>query len=187
MFYGLDLHWRFIQVCCIDGGGQKQKEFRADVTREAIAAFAERLGPGDAVVMEATFHTWVVWSLLAPRAGRIVVANPLQVKAIAPYFAALGGPSPVGAMSEISRYVKIGALEFLSAPTRVSAPPAQGAGVSRGGRTDGRRRSAALRTTSSHEGAARRRSPANAHGRRVLRERSHAPRASRAASPRDAR
>ncbi|MBM4244963.1 MAG: IS110 family transposase [Deltaproteobacteria bacterium] len=83
MFYGLDLHWRFIQVCCIDGGGQKQKEFRVDVTREAIAAFAERLGPGDAVVMEATFHTWVVWSLLAPRAGRVVVANPLQVKAIA--------------------------------------------------------------------------------------------------------
>lgn len=83
MFYGLDLHQRFIQVCRIDGTGHARKDFRVDATHDAITAFAETLGPDDAVVLEATFHTWAVWALLVPHAGRVVVANPLQVKAIA--------------------------------------------------------------------------------------------------------
>ena len=83
MFYGLDVHKKFIQVCKLDGDGQKLAEFRVTTTPEAIGAFAERLGPKDEVVLEATFHTWAIWSLLVPHAGKVVVANPLQVKAIA--------------------------------------------------------------------------------------------------------
>jgi transposase len=83
MFYGLDLHKRFIQVCRIDGEGRGRHDFQVETTHDAITAFAETLGPDDAVVLEATFHTWAVWALLVPHAGRVLVANPLQVRAIA--------------------------------------------------------------------------------------------------------
>jgi transposase len=83
MFYGMDLHKHFIQVCRLDEDGQHRRDFRIDTTHDAIVAFAETLGPDDGVVLEATFHTWAVWALLVPRAGRVVVANPLQVRAIA--------------------------------------------------------------------------------------------------------
>jgi transposase len=83
MFYGLDLHKRFIQVCRIDSDGRARHDFQVETTRDAITAFAQTLGPDDAVALEATFHTWAVWELLVPHAGRVVVANPLQVRAIA--------------------------------------------------------------------------------------------------------
>lgn len=83
MFYGLDLHKRFIQVCRIDGEGRGREDYQVETTHDAITTFAETLGPDDAVVLEATFHTWAVWALLVPHAGRVVVANPLQVRAIA--------------------------------------------------------------------------------------------------------
>lgn len=82
-YYGLDVHRRFIQVCRIDAAGETRKDFRIDATHEAIRAFAKTLGHGDQVVLEATFHTRAIWALLVPHAGRVVVANPLQVKAIA--------------------------------------------------------------------------------------------------------
>jgi len=82
-YYGLDVHRRFIQVCRIDAAGEARKDFRIDATHEAIRAFAKTLGQGDQVVLEATFHTRAIWALLVPHAGRVVVANPLQVKAIA--------------------------------------------------------------------------------------------------------
>lgn len=83
MFYGLDVHKRFIQVCAVTAHGARQREFRIDGTAEAITTFARTLGPDDQVVLEATFHSWAIWSLLTPHAGRVVVANPMQVKAIA--------------------------------------------------------------------------------------------------------
>lgn len=83
MFYGLDVHKRFIQACAVDSDGHKQREFRIEATAEAISEFARRLGADDAVVLEATFHSWAIWSLIAGHAGRVVVANPTQVKAIA--------------------------------------------------------------------------------------------------------
>lgn len=83
MFYGLDVHKRFIQVCGIDGGGDKQREFRIDGTADAISSFASKLGEDDELVLEATFHSWAIWALLLPHAKRVVVANPMQVKAIA--------------------------------------------------------------------------------------------------------
>ena len=83
MFYGLDVHKQFIQVCEVDAEGRRQRDFRIAGTAEAIVRFARKLGPEDQVVLEATFHSWAIWSLLVPHAGRVVVANPMQVKAIA--------------------------------------------------------------------------------------------------------
>ena len=82
-YYGLDVHKRFIQVCRIDAGGKARKDFRIDATREAILRFAKTLGPEASVVLEATFHTWAIWTLWVPHCGRVVVANPMRVKAIA--------------------------------------------------------------------------------------------------------
>jgi transposase len=82
-YYGLDVHKRFIQVCRIDSAGKARKDFRVEATREAILAFAKTLDPNDHVVLEATFHTWAIWTLLVPHCGRVVVANAMRVKAIA--------------------------------------------------------------------------------------------------------
>ncbi len=83
MFFGLDVHKRFIQVCTVDAQGNKCQEFRIDATSDAISSFADTLGSDDHVVLEATFHTWAIWAILKPHASRVVVANPMQVKAIA--------------------------------------------------------------------------------------------------------
>ncbi len=83
MFYGLDVHKEFIQVCCINAAGRKVHTARVDGTQEAIVAFGETLDSEDAVCLEATFHTWAIWAILRKHAGRVVVANPMQVKAIA--------------------------------------------------------------------------------------------------------
>lgn len=83
MFYGLDVHKKFIQVCQLSRNGKTRREFRIDATFEAIEAFAKKLNGRDHVALEATFHTWAIHSLLEPHAGRVVVVNPLRVKAIA--------------------------------------------------------------------------------------------------------
>jgi transposase len=83
MFYGLDAHKRFVQICEIGPGGERSRDFRIAATAEEITKFARTLGPDDSVVLEATFHTRAIWALLVPHAGRVVVANPMQVKAIA--------------------------------------------------------------------------------------------------------
>jgi len=83
MFYGLDVHKDFIQVCRIDGQGRNRCDFRIDADHDAIAQFAESLNEGDALVLEATFHSWAIWSLLQGHGAKVVVANALQVKAIA--------------------------------------------------------------------------------------------------------
>ena len=48
-----------------------------------MRAFAEGLGPGDEVALEATGNTWAIATLLASRAGRVVVSNPVKTRAIA--------------------------------------------------------------------------------------------------------
>lgn len=83
MFYGLDVHKAFIQVCRLSPDGRRRRDFRIEATPETLEAFARRLGPDDQVALEATFHSWAIHALLAPHAGRVVVANALHVKAIA--------------------------------------------------------------------------------------------------------
>lgn len=83
MIYGLDVHKEFIQVCALGAKGPKRKEYRIAATEEAIEEWSRELGPRDQVVLEATFHSWAIHAIVARTAGRVVVANPLEVKAIA--------------------------------------------------------------------------------------------------------
>jgi transposase len=83
MFYGLDVHKAFVQVCELGPEGKRRREFRVGAGVEEIEAFAATLGAEDQVVLEATFHTWAIVRILRPHVSRVVVANPLQVKAIA--------------------------------------------------------------------------------------------------------
>ena len=83
MFYGLDVHKEFIQVCELDPKGAKRKEYRIGGTAEEIDRWAQSLSRRDQVVLETTFHTWAIHAIVSRYAGRVVVANALQVKAIA--------------------------------------------------------------------------------------------------------
>jgi transposase len=83
MFYGLDVHRQFIQVCQLDGKNANRKEYRIGGSAEEIDRWAQGLGPRDQVVLETTFHSWAIHAIVSQYAGRVVVANSLQVKAIA--------------------------------------------------------------------------------------------------------
>ena len=83
MFYGLDVHKNFIQICRIDAQGKERYDYQIEASHDAIASFAQSLTEQDAAVLEATFHSWAIWSLLQGHGARIVVANSMQVKAIA--------------------------------------------------------------------------------------------------------
>jgi len=83
MFYGLDVHKEFIQVCEIDAKATNRKEYRIGGSAEEIDRWAQGLGSRDQVVLETTFHSWAIHSIVSQYAGRVVVANALQVKAIA--------------------------------------------------------------------------------------------------------
>ncbi len=56
---------------------------RVDVTRTAIEGLGGRLLSTDEVVIEATGNCMAVACVLSPFVKRVVIANPLQVKAIA--------------------------------------------------------------------------------------------------------
>jgi transposase len=83
MLYGLDVHKTFIQVCEVDLDGKRLREFRVGASASEIEAFARTLKKSDLVALEATFHTWAIHDILRRYAGQVVVANPLEVKAIA--------------------------------------------------------------------------------------------------------
>jgi hypothetical protein len=79
---GLDVHREFAQVAVWQGGLVMQAG-RFATTPEGVRAFADGLGPGDEVALEATGNTWAIATLLASRAGRVVVSNPVKTRAIA--------------------------------------------------------------------------------------------------------
>jgi transposase len=83
MFYGLDVHKQFIQVCELDGKATNRKQYRIGGSAEEIDRWAQALGARDQVVLETTFHSWAIHAIVSRYAGRVVVANSLQVKAIA--------------------------------------------------------------------------------------------------------
>ena len=56
---------------------------RVDLVHEKVVAFAKRLGAGTEVVLEATGNTMAVVKLMTPHVRRVIIANPLQVRAIA--------------------------------------------------------------------------------------------------------
>ena len=79
---GLDVHREFAQVAIWQGGLVIQAG-RFATTPEEVRAFAEGLGPADEVALEATGNTWAIATLVASRAGRVVVSNPAKTRAIA--------------------------------------------------------------------------------------------------------
>src|SRR4029453_19156873 len=79
---GLDVHREFAQVAIWQGGLVTQAG-RFATTPEGVRAVADGLGPADEVALEATGNTWAIATLLASRAGRIVVSNPQKTRAIA--------------------------------------------------------------------------------------------------------
>lgn len=80
---GLDVHRNFAQVAILDDGVVKDHG-RFVMEREAVLAFANKvLTKEDEVVLEATGNTAIIVKLLTPFVRRVVIANPLQVRAIA--------------------------------------------------------------------------------------------------------
>jgi len=79
---GLDVHRDFAQVAIWEDGTVRDGG-RVGATPQELAAFAETLGPDDAVALEATMNTAAIAALLAKRAGRVVVSNPFKTRVIA--------------------------------------------------------------------------------------------------------
>src|SRR5262245_8646007 len=79
---GIDIHRTFAEVMFWDDG-RLRWHGRVDMTRLGLQGFARSLTKDDEVVVEATGNTMAVVRVLSPYVARVIVANPLQVKAIA--------------------------------------------------------------------------------------------------------
>ena len=79
---GMDVHRSFAQVAICDDG-QITDSFKVDMEHDAVVEFGRSLRADDEVVLEATGNTATIVRLLTPFVARVVIANPLQVKAIA--------------------------------------------------------------------------------------------------------
>jgi transposase len=78
----MDVHRSFAQVAVFDRG-KVTAEFRVELEHDAVVAFGQKLRKDDEVILEATGNTSAIVRLLTPFVARVVIANPLQVKAIA--------------------------------------------------------------------------------------------------------
>lgn len=81
-YIGLDVHQRYCVGCEIRPNKERRR-FRLPNTLEAWKKFAESLDLQTSVVLEASSNAFWIYDILSERAGNIVVANPLQVRAIA--------------------------------------------------------------------------------------------------------
>jgi transposase len=80
---GLDIHRVFAEAVMLDGG-KLVRLGRIGMTRDHLEAFAKTLTHDDHVVVEATGNAAAaVVEAIAPHVGRVVVANPRQVRLIA--------------------------------------------------------------------------------------------------------
>ena len=79
---GIDVHRTFGEVVIWETGLLRHQG-RIDMTRTALEGFGRSLEATDEVVIEATGNCLAVSRVLSPFVRRVVIANPLQVKAIA--------------------------------------------------------------------------------------------------------
>ena len=63
--------------------GRLRPAGRVTMTRSGVESFGRSLAKEDEVVVEATGNAMAVVRVLTPYVARVIVANPLQVKAIA--------------------------------------------------------------------------------------------------------
>ena len=83
-YIGLDLHKQSLEVCALDGRGERLFRMTVACDRAALGEFARKhLRKTDRVALEATTNTWAVAEILRPFVAEVVVGNPLQIKAIA--------------------------------------------------------------------------------------------------------
>ncbi|MGY3690173.1 transposase [Bradyrhizobium sp. USDA 3240] len=79
---GIDVRRTFGEMVVWEDGRLRHAG-RIDMTRTALEGFDKTLLASDEVVVEATANSMGVSRVLAPFVARVIVANPLQVKAIA--------------------------------------------------------------------------------------------------------
>lgn len=79
---GMDVHRAFARIAILDDG-KVISEQRLDLVQDKVVAFGRTLRPDDEVVLEATGNTAAIERLLRPFVGRVVIANPRMVRAIA--------------------------------------------------------------------------------------------------------
>ena len=79
---GMDIHRTFAEVVFWEDG-KLRPAGRVSMTRSGLEGFGRSLGKEDEVVIEATGNAMAVVRVLSPYVARVIVANPLQVKAIA--------------------------------------------------------------------------------------------------------
>ena len=79
---GIDIHRTFGEVVIWEKGVLRHAG-RVDMTRTALEGLGKTLEATDEVVIEATGNSMAVSRVLSPFVARVVIANPLQVKAIA--------------------------------------------------------------------------------------------------------
>lgn len=79
---GIDIHRTFGEVVIWEEGKLRHAG-RVDMTRTGLEGFGKSLLASDEVVIEATGNCMAVSRVLSPCVARVVIANPLQVKAIA--------------------------------------------------------------------------------------------------------
>lgn len=79
---GMDIHRVFAEAVMLDGDCMTRLG-RIGMTREHLEAFGQGLTHDDHVVIEATGNAGAVAEILAPHVGKVVIANPKQVRMIA--------------------------------------------------------------------------------------------------------
>ena len=79
---GMDIHRTFAEVVFWEEG-KLRPAGRITMTRAGLEGFGRSLGKDDEVVIEATGNAMAVVRVLSRYVERVIVANPLQVKAIA--------------------------------------------------------------------------------------------------------
>jgi transposase len=79
---GLDVHRTFAEVVVWEDG-RLRPAGRVDMTRSGLEGFGRTLAKSDEVVVEATGNAMAVVRVLSPYVARVIMANPLQVRAIA--------------------------------------------------------------------------------------------------------
>ncbi len=79
---GLDIHRIFAEAVALNGT-KVERLGRIGMTRDHLEAFGRTLTHDDHVIIEATGNATAVAKVLAAYVGRVVIANPRQVRLIA--------------------------------------------------------------------------------------------------------
>ena len=78
---GMDIHRTFAEVVFWEEG-RLRPAGRVDMTRSGLEGFGRLLTKEDEVVVEATGNSMAVVRILSPFVARVIIANPLEVKAM---------------------------------------------------------------------------------------------------------